>query len=891
MKAFPRPATSRPALPARGPGLPRLHQPADVPTGRTRRSGRGDLRLRTRLCSLALLLAGLSSGWAAEDKTTYADHVRPVLQGRCFSCHNPDKKKGGLDVTSYAGLLAGGSGGAAVDTGNHAGSRLWKVVAKQQEPFMPPDGDPLKPAELDTIARWIDGGLLETAASVARKSDKPKLDLVVTNTGKPDGPPPVPTNILMEPVLVAARPSAVTALAASPWAPLFAVSGARQVVLYHADPLELAGILPYPEGTLCSLRFSRNGALVIAAGGHGARAGNVVLFDVRNGRRIAETGAELDTILAADLRANQAMVAWGTTGKKLKVFAPGGTELYAKDKHSEWVTAVGFSPDGVLLASGDRNGGVRVWESDTGAEYLNLEGHRGAITALSWRPDGNVLASASEDGDVILWEMTGGALVKRWTAHGGGTLSVDYAADGRLATCGRDRRVKTWTGDAAPLKDLGETPDLPTRVAWVHDQSRVLAGLWTGDVVVWKHETAERLGTVTQNPPDLATRLAAAEQQLAAFQPQLRSAEEAHAVAVQALAATTGTRDTWQTKAAEAKARTARLKQELAAAEMEMAEAEKQAAALAPELATRQQEADARQAAKQQAAAALAAHQRRIAQLNADRCNVALLAGEERLVTLERDLAEARGALAAARTNQTARHQQQAESRALLGRLEQELPGLETNVARVTAECGRLDGELAGLRAGLPALQTRDQHARELLAAREAARETARKRVEEIQTLGPVLAPPTAPAAGANPAPAAGELAAAERSLSDQAEVVLKLRLAALAQATSEAEAARTAATAATQARQDHETRLAAMEKLVAERRAELTAATTARDQARARREAVAGELPRLEQAAREADQAVTGAEPAAQLAEQALTEEKVRVEELRLRHAGLLPK
>ena len=94
---------------------------------------------------LILAAATLSVGAlsAQEEKVTYDDHVRPLLENKCFSCHNPDKKKGGLELTSYAGLLNGGSGGAVVDAGNPTASRLWTCSSKKQEPYMPPEGAPL----------------------------------------------------------------------------------------------------------------------------------------------------------------------------------------------------------------------------------------------------------------------------------------------------------------------------------------------------------------------------------------------------------------------------------------------------------------------------------------------------------------------------------------------------------------------------------------------------------------------------------------------------------------------------------------------------------------------------------------------------------------------------
>ena len=56
----------------------------------------------------------------------------------------------------------------------------------------------------------------------------------------------------------------------------------------------------------CCLRFGRDGATLLAAGGRGAQSGRVVLFDVRMGNRIAMIGQEMDVVLAADVSAEMA---------------------------------------------------------------------------------------------------------------------------------------------------------------------------------------------------------------------------------------------------------------------------------------------------------------------------------------------------------------------------------------------------------------------------------------------------------------------------------------------------------------------------------------------------------------------------------------------------------
>ena len=92
---------------------------------------------------------------------------------------------------------------------------------------------------------------------------KPKFDFKLDPSamGKPQGPPAMPEGVSTDPVVVSARPNAITAMAASPWAPLVAVSGHKQVLIYRTDTLRLAAVFPFPEGTVHTLKFSRNGAL------------------------------------------------------------------------------------------------------------------------------------------------------------------------------------------------------------------------------------------------------------------------------------------------------------------------------------------------------------------------------------------------------------------------------------------------------------------------------------------------------------------------------------------------------------------------------------------------------------------------------------------------------
>ena len=200
------------------------------------------------------------------------------------------------------------------------------------------------------------------------------------------------------------------------------------------------------------------------------------------------------------------------------------------------MTAASFSPDGVLLATGDRNGGLYVWEARTGNPFYTLKGHSKAITALSWRADSNVLASGSEDGGVRLWEMNGGKGIKTWTAHGGGVLDVAYTANGHIVSCGRDLHAKVWDGAGAQKTATKDFGDIPVATCFSHDGSRYVAADWSGAIKVFQTADSKALGTIAANPQSIASRLQHWGGQITAREAAAAEAGKVHAAAAGALA-------------------------------------------------------------------------------------------------------------------------------------------------------------------------------------------------------------------------------------------------------------------------------------------------------------------------------------------------------------------
>lgn len=446
----------------------------------------------------------------AQEKVNYDDHIFPIFQQACLNCHNPDKARGGLDLSSFPATLKGGSGGKIVESGSTTSS-LISSVQHTSEPKMPPEGEALPSAQIKLLKSWIEGGLLENKSSSARQPAKPKFETTLRSdpAAKPDGPPPMPEHLLLEPPVVTERPAAIHAIAASPWAPLLAVTGQAQVLLYHTESLELVGIIPFPEGSPASLSFTPDARYLIVGGGVPGKSGVTLTFDITSGERLLTVAKEFDSVLACDIRPGFDLVATGGPSRLLKLWNTETGELvHSVKKHTDWITALDLSADGVLLASGDRNGGVWVWESDTCNEFHTLRGHQAAISATVFRADSNLLATASEDGSVRFWEMNGGSEVRKIDAHPGGVTAFAFGHDGSSITTGRDMKAKLWKPDFAHARDLAkDLPALPTAAALDFQGNRAFVADAQGIIRVFQTSDSKLLREIHSNPPAIATRL------------------------------------------------------------------------------------------------------------------------------------------------------------------------------------------------------------------------------------------------------------------------------------------------------------------------------------------------------------------------------------------------
>ncbi len=448
------------------------------------------------LLYLSLLITAAS---AADPVITYDEHIKPLFREHCLKCHGDDEQKADLNLSTHATALKGGSGGVAVVAGRASTSLLFQAItAEADDERMPPKKAPLPAAQIELIRQWIQGGLRESAnsKSLAASRDTTFQPVAITTDA---GPAPMPENLPAFTPPTTKRPLPILSMAASPRAPLIAVAGHEHVRLLDATTQQQLGALAFPEGQPNVIRFSRDGRVLMVAGGKPVQSGSVVLFDIKTGKRLATIGDETDAVLAADLSPDQQLIALGGSGKVIKVYGTrDGKQRYKLTKHTDWITSLSFSPDGNMLASADRAGGIHLWDPTSGGILLSLAEHKASVRALAWRSDSRMLASGGEDGQLIWWDTKDGwPTITKTNAHpptrpagyygklANGVLALAFGPHGELLSAGRDKQARLWAADGRAMKAFPTDAALPLQTSITQDGKSLFAGDDSGSVRCW----------------------------------------------------------------------------------------------------------------------------------------------------------------------------------------------------------------------------------------------------------------------------------------------------------------------------------------------------------------------------------------------------------------------
>ena len=284
-----------------------------------------------------------------------------------------------------------------------------------------------------------------------------------------------------------------------------------RVDLIDAETLHrTGGFEAFTGRSVLAIEYSPDGRRLAVAG----VGGGVGLWDPASGQRVgrllrAPRGPDFNnpySVQTLGFGRGGLLAAAITGGPKAGTTTPGtvriwdldGRELVGRPLHlPPFVLGLAFSPDAAQLAItfGGRLGGpngieIRDVRSDERLARLRSD----EVRSVAFSPDGRLLAGGQLDGDVVLWESDGWSPVGAPLASSGGeALSVAFSPDGRtLATSHNDGAVVLW--DVESQQPIGSPlPGLPnawTTARFTPDGDRLFAVSDAGRAVRWEVDPA-----------------------------------------------------------------------------------------------------------------------------------------------------------------------------------------------------------------------------------------------------------------------------------------------------------------------------------------------------------------------------------------------------------------
>jgi WD40 repeat protein len=217
-------------------------------------------------------------------------------------------------------------------------------------------------------------------------------------------------------------------------------------------------------------------------------------------------GFDLDraAVAAIAFSPDGSLLAAGDIEKRIKVFDVKTAKALRKlEDLGVTVTSLAFSPDGSLLASAGKENVIRLWDVKTGQLLKTLDGHTLAVSDVAFSPDGSLLASSGYDKVIKLWDVKTGEAVKTLEDHGDSVTGLAFAPDGRLASASHDQTAKLWdvsTGNV--LATLSGHAGGLTRIAFAPDGSFIATAGTDRTVKLWEGDTgkiARTLDGYTEN--------------------------------------------------------------------------------------------------------------------------------------------------------------------------------------------------------------------------------------------------------------------------------------------------------------------------------------------------------------------------------------------------------
>ena len=196
------------------------------------------------------------------------------------------------------------------------------------------------------------------------------------------------------------------------------------------------------------------------------------------------------------------ILASGEDDKRIKLWDLNTQQLIANlTGHTQAITSVIFIKNSTILATASNDKTINLWDVKTLTKIHTFTGHSHAIKSLAFDPNGQFLASGSWDKTIKIWDINTGLTLNTLTGHKLQVNAVAFSHQGQLlASASYDRTVRIWQlldGRYNLLTTLlGHTWAVLT-VAFSPNGQILATGSGDNTIKLWDVRTGELISTLS----------------------------------------------------------------------------------------------------------------------------------------------------------------------------------------------------------------------------------------------------------------------------------------------------------------------------------------------------------------------------------------------------------
>jgi WD40 repeat protein len=198
------------------------------------------------------------------------------------------------------------------------------------------------------------------------------------------------------------------------------------------------------------------------------------------------------------------LLALGDTNGEIHLWQmPEATLLRTSKEYGSIVLSAAFSPDGKTLATGASNGTIRCWDVSSWSIRQILQGNTSTVLGVAFSPDGKMLASSIGDGTVRFWDWSNGRCLLTLPAHQSQAheaqlsrrASLAFSPQGKILASGGDGgTLKLWDVETGECLKMFESDSPQIRsVAFSPDGKTIASGGDDCAIGLWDINTGEVL--------------------------------------------------------------------------------------------------------------------------------------------------------------------------------------------------------------------------------------------------------------------------------------------------------------------------------------------------------------------------------------------------------------